>query len=197
MRQLLGLCLIFSIYFCDSSDIMTMLIDQKEIDKKIQCLAKEISQEYNGKRLVVMSVLKGAIFISADIMSHLKIPYEIEFVRCSSYSEGIHRSKLCLRFLNEINIKDKHLLVIDDIFDTGNTMLAIVDEIKKKGPASIKTLTLLQKNVQRETQYYPDYVLFEIENQFVIGYGLDYREHYRGLKGIWILHPPYHIPFEN
>lgn len=197
MKKILVLTTLFSVCFGKYSDYMTKLIDQKEIDRKIRTVAKEISKEYEGKRLVVISVLKGAIFVSVDIMSHLDIPYEIEFVKCSSYRGAVNRGTLDIRFLNEIKVKDKHLLIIDDIYDSGKTMISLMSKIQEKEPASIKTLTLLHKKVSRDSMYVPDYVLFEIEDRFVIGYGLDFKEYYRGLKGIWVLHPPFPLPFEQ
>ena len=166
-RRILFVTLLITSAFCGSSSSMTKLIDQQEIDAKVKVVARELSQEYQGRRLVVMSVLKGAIFISADIMGQLDIPFEIEFVKCTSYRGGLHSGKLDVRFLNEINIENKDLLIIDDIYDSGKTMLTLIDRVKQMKPASIKSLVLLKKRVTRESKYEPDYTLFEIQDRFV------------------------------
>ena len=130
--------------------------------------------------------LKGAICISADLIRHLKVPVQIEFIKASSYGQnGTERGALTIQGVEKLDLTSKNILVVDDIFDTGHTMSGIIAQLQERNPKSLKSLVLLQKKVPRQIAYLPDYSLFEIENRFVIGYGLDYKEYYRELPGIY------------
>lgn len=172
--------------FCWGDDDIELLISSEEISHKIAEVAATINEEYRGEELAIIMVMKGAICVSVDLMRHLEIPFTVDYIKASSYGQqGTQRGELVLKGIEKIDLKDKHVLVVDDIFDSGHTMSTIVNSLQKKQMKSLKTLVLLLKNVPREISYLPDYILFHIENRFVIGYGLDYKEFYRGLPGIY------------
>ena len=164
------------------------LIDKKQITSKIRRIARAIDREYAGKDLTILMVLKGSICLVADLIRCLSVPCEIEVVQAQSYGEkGAKRGELQIFGLDRLDLKNRDILIVDDIFDSGKTLLTLKEAIQKKEPRSIRTLVLLSKKVSRDSTYRPDYVLFDIENQFVVGFGLDYKEHYRNLSGIFIL----------
>jgi hypoxanthine phosphoribosyltransferase len=164
-----------------------LLISQDEIKNKIHQVAQILDREYRGEEVTIVMVMKGAICIAADLIRELHGPSCIEYVKASSYGQkGKQRGELFISGLENLDITSKHVLLVDDIFDSGETLTRILAKLQEKNPKSLKSLVLLAKNVKRDVSYYPDYVLFEIENQFVIGYGLDYKELYRGLPGIYL-----------
>ena len=172
--------------FCWGDDNIELLISPEEISHKIAEVAATINEEYRGEELTILMVMKGAVCVVVDLMHQLQIPCAVDYIKASSYGQnGTHRGELVVKGLEEIDLKGKNVLVVDDIFDSGHTMSTIVNRLQDKQLKSLKTLVLLLKNVPREISYLPDYVLFHIENRFVIGYGLDYKEFYRGLPGIY------------
>jgi hypoxanthine phosphoribosyltransferase len=167
---------------------LELLISEKSILAKITEIAKQLDQDYRGKELTVVMIMKGAICLVADLIRQLHVPCSLEFVQGSSYGKrGMARGKLSIFGIERINLAKKHVLIVDDIFDSGKTLSEVVTQLKKQEPKSLKSLVLLSKNVPRKTKYTPDYVLFEIEDRFVVGYGLDYKERYRGLPGVYAL----------
>lgn len=171
---------------CWGDDCMNLLISPQEISQKVQEVAKVIDQQYQGEELNIIMVMKGAICITADLMRNLHVPVTIDYISASSYgAHGTERGELRVSGLDKLDLSSKNVLIVDDIFDTGATMTTLVSRVQEKNPKSLKTLVLLVKDVPRKTTYRPDYTLFEIENHFVIGYGLDYKENYRELPGIY------------
>jgi hypoxanthine phosphoribosyltransferase len=168
---------------------LTPLIDKKEIASKIEIVAREIDQEYADLDLVIIMVLKGAVCLVADLIRAIHLPCDIEVVQCRSYRGTTARGSLEVIGLEKINLKDRDCLIVDDIFDSGHTLTTLVAAVQQKGARSVKTLVLLSKNVPHINAFQPDFVLFHIENVFVIGYGLDYEERYRGLPGIFVMNP--------
>jgi hypoxanthine phosphoribosyltransferase len=169
-------------------DKIELLISEDEIKSKIVETARAIDAEYKGQELVIVMVMKGAICVTADLIRELKMPCEVEAVTASSYGQrGTKRGELKISGLEELNLTGRNVLLVDDIFDSGQTLWQIQQKLKEKNPKSIKTLVLLVKDVERTLSYMPDYVLFHIENRFVVGYGLDYKEYYRGLPGVYVL----------
>jgi hypoxanthine phosphoribosyltransferase len=162
-----------------------LLISKEQIDSRIKEVAAEINQEYEGKEIVLVMVMKGAIYLTADLMREITVPCMLEYVKASSYGLGMVSGELTLRGIEDLSLQGKHAILIDDIFDTGKTMTSIREKLLLQEPASLKTLVLLLKNRPRTITYVPDYVLFPIEDEFVIGYGLDYQERYRGLPGVF------------
>lgn len=167
---------------------LQLLISAQEIKQAIVKVAKQINRDYKKRHFVIVMIMKGSICLVADLIRELKISCSLEFVRCSSYGQrGAKAGKLKVWGLQEVNVADKDILIVDDIFDSGATLEFVTQQLKKKKPLSIRSLVLLNKCVQRKTDLSPDYTLFPIENEFVVGYGLDYKELYRGLSGIYIL----------
>ncbi len=168
---------------------LEVLIDEGQISSKIEKIAADLDKEYSEDGVVVIGILKGSLCIVADLIRQLKCPHSVEFVRCPSYgSRGRVRGELTVKELGRLKIEGKNVLIVDDIFDSGTTLATVVSKIKEKKPSSIKSLVLLSKNIAREISYKPDYALFTIDQDFVVGYGLDYKEYFRGLKGIYNLH---------
>ena len=168
----------------------TLLLSEDEIAKKVVEAAHWINETYKGKELILVVVLKGAICFVSDLMRELTIPFQLEFVRGSSYGmKGTTPGALTLYGLDELDIANRHFLLVDDIYDTGVTLSQIYHTLVKKAPASLAILTLLRKKVPPKGDISPDYVCFDIEDHFVVGYGLDYKEHFRGEKAIYQLMP--------
>lgn len=163
-----------------------LMISEEVILEKIASLAKQIDHKYQGESLVIVMVLKGALCFVADLIRQIRTPFILEVVQCKSYgAQGSVRGDLTILGLDELNITGQHILVVDDIFDSGITMTGICERLYHKHPKSLSSAVLLCKRVPRAVTMQPDYVLFSIDNEFVVGYGLDFKEHYRGLRGIY------------
>ncbi len=184
---LLGLLFVGPLMATETQQNFKVLISKDQIHHRVKEIAQQINQEYQGKEIILIGVLKGAMYIAPDLLSEITVPCTIEFVQASSYGQnGTTAGALTLRGLEHLSLKDKHVIIVDDIFDTGTTMTKIKAQLLLQEPASLKTLVLLLNNRPRSITAVPDYVLFPIEDEFVIGYGLDYKELYRGLPGIYI-----------
>jgi hypoxanthine phosphoribosyltransferase len=168
-----------------------LLIDQKDIKIKIIELAQKIDADYKDQEIIILMILKGSFVFTADFIREIKTAFSIETLKCSSYGQkGTHRGKLTIQGLENLDLKSKNVLIIDDIFDSGHTLTKVISEVTKQSPKSVKSLVLLVKKMSQKLKNIknPDYFLFEIEDKFVIGYGLDYKEYFRGLKGIYSIH---------
>lgn len=186
MKKYLSLCLIAFTQSFASTDGLDLIIAQDMISSKIQTVGEQISLDYQDKNLVIAVVMKGGICLTADLMRNIHIPFTLEYLKASSYGQnGMVQGDLFIDGIDNLNIEGRDVLLVDDIFETGKTLLGIIKQLEAKKPASIKTLTLLVKDIPRKTSYLPDYALFSIPDLFVIGYGLDYKELYRGLPAIY------------
>ncbi len=167
-----------------------VLIDEGAIARRVTELAEEISAAYEGKKLLLVCVLKGAVIFASDLMRRLKIPVEIDFIAVSSYGTDTVSSGV-VRILKDLDssIKDKDVLIVEDIVDTGLTLKYLCKNLLSRQPHSLKVVTLLDKPARRLVEYVPDYCGFEIPDHFVIGYGLDFNEDYRQLPGVCIYNP--------
>lgn len=171
-----------------SETYLELLIPEAAIAERIQEIAKALNEEYEGKELVIVTILKGSVCLIADLIRQLKVSSTIEFVRCSSYGHlGSVRGRLKIAGIDGLNIEGKHILVVDDIFDSGHTLAAVCAKLNEYKPLTMKALVLLSKRVPRKIPFHPNFVLFEIEDRFVVGYGLDYKERFRGLPGVFAL----------
>jgi hypoxanthine phosphoribosyltransferase len=171
-----------------SQTYLELLIPEEAIQNRIQEIAETLDAEYEGKEILLVMIMKGSLLLVADLIRKLTTQLSIEFVSCSSYgAAGTVRGRLRVNGIEQIDAQGKHLLVVDDIFDSGYTLHEVVSRLQGANPASLKTLVLLSKSVPRKVPYKPDYVLFEIEDRFVVGYGLDYKERFRGLPGVYAL----------
>jgi hypoxanthine phosphoribosyltransferase len=167
-----------------------ILIDEETLQARIRELGVEISRDYAGRDLLLVGVLKGAVFFMADLMRELTIPCEIDFMAISSYGAGTDSSGV-VRILKDLdlNISGRHVLVVEDIIDSGLTLSYLVRTLSARKPATVEICALLTKPERREVDVPVRYVGFEIPNEFVIGYGLDYAERYRNLPHVAVLHP--------
>ncbi len=164
------------------------LIAPEAIARRIQTVAAELDLLYAGKELVIVMILKGSFILVADLMRALKTPTQVEAITASSYgARGTARGELTLTGLERLEIRGRHLLLVDDIFDSGHTLATVSERLQEGNPASLRTLVLLKKKRPRDVPFLPDHILFEVEDQFVVGYGLDFKEQYRGLPGIGVI----------
>ncbi len=167
-----------------------ILIDEERLQERIRELGREISADYAGKELLLVGVLKGAVFFMADLMRNLTVPCEIDFMAISSYGAATDSSGV-VRILKDldINIESRHVLVVEDIIDSGLTLSYLLRNLESREPTDIEICALLTKPDRREIDVPVKYVGFEIPNKFVIGYGLDFAERYRNLPYVGVLHP--------
>jgi hypoxanthine phosphoribosyltransferase len=172
------------------SDIREVLITENDLHSKVKELAEQIARDYRDKDPVLVGVLNGAFVFLADLMRHLDLTCTVDFVSWSSYgkdtsSSGIFRIMKDL----EINVESRHVLVVEDIIDTGLTLHYLLDTIRARRPASVKVAALLDKPSRRRIEAKADYLGFQIPDAFVVGYGLDFGQRYRNLPFIGILKP--------
>jgi len=167
-----------------------ILIEQDVLQARITELGQEISKEYEGRDLLLVGVLKGAVFFMADLMRELSVPCEIDFMAISSYGASTDSSGV-VRILKDLdaNISGRDVLVVEDIIDSGLTLSYLMRSLKARKPASLEICALLTKPDRREIDVPVRFVGFEIPNKFVIGYGLDFAERYRNLPYVAVLHP--------
>lgn len=163
-----------------------ILFSETDINKRVTQLGKIISQEYQGKDLVIIALLRGAYMFAADLTRHIEMPVCVDFMTTSSY-ENSEKSNGEVVILTDIraDIAGKDILIVDDIIDTGFTLEKIKEHLALKNPCSIKVCTMLNKASRRLVDMQPDYVGFEIEDVFVVGYGLDYKSYYRNVPYIF------------
>jgi hypoxanthine phosphoribosyltransferase len=167
-----------------------VLIEEDALQARIRELGHEISGDYAGRELLLVGVLKGAVFFMADLMRALTVPCEIDFMAISSYGAATDSSGV-VRILKDldINIDGRDVLVVEDIIDSGLTLSYLMRNLESRAPSSLEICALLTKPERREIHVPVRYVGFEIPNKFVIGYGLDFAERYRNLPYVGVLHP--------
>ncbi|MCK9263862.1 MAG: hypoxanthine phosphoribosyltransferase [Deltaproteobacteria bacterium] len=169
---------------------MKILFTNRQIAQRVEELGKEITSDYQGSELLVIGVLKGGFIFVSDLVRHLDLPVRVEFVRLSSY--GCSDSPQCEVKISDDTgdiMKGKHILIVDDIMDTGKSIVAFKKHLESKGPASVKICTMINKKVRRTQDVEPDYYGFTITDGFIVGYGLDFAEDYRALPEICVLEP--------
>ena len=168
--------------------VTEVLIEADTLQQRVAELGEEISADYAGRDLLLVGVLKGAVFFMADLMRHLTIPCEIDFMAISSYGDSTDSSGV-VRILKDldINIEGRHVLVVEDIIDSGLTLSYLMRNLEAREPASLEVCSLLTKPDRREIDVPVRYIGFEIPNRFVIGYGLDFAERYRNLPYVGVL----------
>jgi len=171
-------------------DVGEVLITSKDIKGKTAELAHQIMADYQGKDLLLVCILKGGLMFLADLMRHIDLPLEIDFMAVSSYGDSTESSGVVRILMDlETNIQGRNVLIVEDIIDTGRTLNYIIQNLRTRHPASLKICTLLNKTARRVLDIPVDYVGFEIPDKFVIGYGLDYGEIYRNLPFVGVLKP--------
>jgi len=169
------------------------LLSQEQIASIVQGLANQISKDYAGKELVLVCILKGAFMFLSDLIRHLRIPVQVDFVRLASYGSGMKTSgKIEVTKDIEIPIEKKDVLIIEDIIDSGRTLQFLKDRLALSGPRSIKVCALLDKKARREVDMEADYLGTEVDDVFIVGYGIDFNENYRHLPEIYYVTPMDH-----
>ncbi|APC40728.1 hypoxanthine phosphoribosyltransferase [Clostridium estertheticum] len=165
---------------------INILISKDQINERIEQLGTEISKDYFGKKLYVLSLLRGSFIYTADLVRQITVPTKIGFMTTSSYGDD-EESKGLVNIVNDIpdNISGFDVLIVDDIVDTGLTMDFVVNHVRSLGAASVKTCVLLNKIERRKVEITPDYYCFEIPDLFVVGYGLNYGDYYRNIPYIF------------
>jgi hypoxanthine phosphoribosyltransferase len=177
-----------------SMDIVErVLISEEEIQTRIKELAAQINKDYEGKEVLLLCILKGGMMFLADLSKHLTIPVAMDFIGISSYGKATQSSGV-VRITKDLeeSIEGKHVLIIEDIIDSGLTLSYLINNLAIRKPASIKICTLLDKQINREVDIPVDYVGFTVPNEFLVGYGLDYQELFRNIPYIFVLKPEYY-----
>ena len=172
------------------SNIQKVLLTEEQIQQKVCQLAQTISEEYAGKNPIFIGVLKGVVMFFGDMMKRINIPCQFDFMWISSY-HGTESSYMEVKKDISSDIKGRHVVILEDIFDTGNSLDFTYKHLLEKEPASLKICTLLDKPERRnpEVTLQADYVGYVVPNEFVVGYGLDFNEHYRNLPYVGVLKP--------
>jgi hypoxanthine phosphoribosyltransferase len=163
-----------------------VLIDEKTLQNRIKELAEEINRDYAGKDLLLICILRGGIVFLVDLMRHITVPLQLDFMAVSSYGAGARQSGGSVRLSLDLktDIRNKEVVLVEDIVDSGNTIAYVLEFLQTRQPSSLKVCTLLDKEERRETPVPIHYRGFSIPNKFVFGYGLDLDEHYRNLPFI-------------
>lgn len=169
-------------------DVESILISEKQLEKIVNSLAKKIEKDYNDKEFIMVGLLKGSVAFMADLMKKIDLDFNIDFMVASSYGSGTESSGR-VKIVSDVTmpVKDKDILIVEDIVDSGNTLNFVINYLITKGAKSVKVATLCDKPSRRKVPLTPDYCGTEIPDEFIVGYGLDYDEKYRNLPYIGIL----------
>lgn len=170
------------------SETIRELISEEEVDKRIRELGEEISRDYEGKQIHLICVLKGGVFFMCELAKRITVPVSMDFMCVGSYGDGTKSSGV-VRIAKDLDeaIEGKEVLIVEDIIDSGNTLYYLMDVLQKRKPASLRLCTLLDKPERRVKDVKVDYTGFEIPDEFIVGYGLDYAQKYRNLPYIGIV----------
>lgn len=172
------------------NDIERVLVSEEELKAKVQELGAQITRDYQGKNLLMVSVLKGSVIFMADLMRAVDLPCTIDFMCVSSYGSGTRTSGVVKIIKDlDIDLHGKDLLIVEDILDSGKTLHYLVDLLKSREPNSIEICTLFDKPERREVDVHAKYIGCAIPDAFIVGYGLDYDEKYRNLPFVGVLKP--------
>ena len=171
-----------------NKDVKEILLSEEQISEKVKELGEKITRDYEGMDLLVVVILKGSVIFASDLLRQIKKPVEIDFMAVSSYGNGAKTTGV-VKIIKDLNdpIEGKNVLIIEDILDSGRTLSNLVELLKTRNPNSVEICTLLNKPDRREAEVDTKYSGFDIPDEFVIGYGLDYAEKYRNLPYIGIL----------
>jgi hypoxanthine phosphoribosyltransferase len=165
-----------------SAPLGEILVQPDDLQRRVRELGEQITRDYDGRDLLLICVLKGAVFFLSDLMRRIDLPCEVDFMAVASYGDATESSGV-VRILKDLDapIEDRHVLIVEDIVDSGLTLEYLLRNLVQRGPASLEVCALLTKPARRKTQIQAKYVGFEIPNRFVIGYGLDHAERHRNL----------------
>ncbi len=173
-----------------SDDLSDIFFSEEKLEETVKRIAKQVDDDYRDRDLVLICVLKGSLMFTSDLMKHITIPCAVDFLAAESYGASTQTSGQ-VKITKDISmgVKGKDLLIVEDILDSGRTLKKLTEFLWLKEPASIEICTLLDKPERRQVDVNPKYVGSQVQNQFVVGYGLDYDQHYRNLPYIGILKP--------
>ncbi len=171
------------------TDVDQVLIGPRRIARRVRELSNQITHDFTGNELLVVSLLNGTVLFLADLIRHLSLPLRLDFIGVSSYGSGTVPGQLVLTKELRLDVRGRDVLLVDDILDTGRTMTRVLEILRKLGPRRIRTCVLLDKPARRVEKIRADYVGFSIPDLFVVGYGLDYAERYRNLPFVGVLKP--------
>lgn len=161
------------------------LLTREQINRRVKELARRISRDYRGKEILFICILKGAFVFLSDLMRHIDLPVQVDFIGLASYgSEMVSSGKIRVTREGSIPVEGMDVIVVEDIIDSGRTLTFLADELRSKRPRSLRICCLLDKKSRREVEFEADYVGFDIEDLFVVGYGIDVNERFRNLPGI-------------
>ncbi len=172
------------------ADSIKVMISEERVNRRINELAEQISEDFKGRSVHLVCILKGSIFFTCELAKRLSVPVTIDFMSVSSYGAGTKSSGV-VRLVKDLDepLEGKDVIVIEDIIDSGRTLSYLMENLSARKPATLKLCTLLDKPDRRVTDVYVDYTGFEIPDEFVVGYGLDYDQKYRNLPYIGVLIP--------
>jgi|SRR5665213_260584 len=170
-------------------EIESVLISKEQLARRVRGLAREIEKDFAGRDLVIVALLNGTVVFLADLLRRLSLPLRLDFIGVSSYGVGTESAELVFTKELRLDVSGREVLVVDDILDTGRTLTQVMAKLRKLRPREIKICVLLDKPSRRVEPITADYIGFEIPNQFVVGYGLDFAERYRNLPFVGVLHP--------
>ena len=172
------------------ADLVEVLYTEAQIQERLGELAREIEADYVGKDLLIVGILRGAVMVMADLARSFSRHVEMDWMAISSYGSGTKSSGV-VRILKDLDtdISGRHVLIVDEIIDTGLTLMWLTSNLNSRNPASVEICTLLRKPDAQKMNIDPKYVGWDIPNEFVVGYGLDYDEKYRNLRDVWTLAP--------
>lgn len=169
-------------------DIQEVLFSEQVLNERISELGAQITKDYQGKPLIVVGILKGSNIFTSDLVRKINLPLKMDFMAVSSYGNATESTGV-VKILKDLDrgIEDQHVLIVEDIVDSGLTLKYLKDILLTRNPASVKICTLLDKPARRKENIVPDYLGFEVPDEFIVGYGIDYAEHYRNLPFVGIL----------
>src|SRR5271169_6673055 len=170
-------------------EVERVLITEEQLARRVKILAREIERDFRGRELVVVSLLSGTVMFLADLIRHLNSPLRLDFIGISSYGLGTESGELVFTKELRIDVRNRDVLLVDDILDTGKTMSRVLPKLRALKPRRIKVCVLLDKPSRRVEKIKADYVGFSVPDYFVVGYGLDFAERYRNLPFVGVLHP--------
>lgn len=170
------------------AETVRVLVSEEEVNRRVRELGRKISEDYAGKNIHLVCILKGGVFFMCELAKRITVPVSVDFMCVGSYGNGTSSSGV-VRIAKDLDesIENKDVLIVEDIIDSGNTLYYLKDILKKRNPASIRICTLLDKPERREKDVKVDYFGFEIPDEFVVGYGLDYAQKYRNLPYIGVV----------
>jgi hypoxanthine phosphoribosyltransferase len=170
-------------------EVERILISQEQIARRVKILAREIERDFRGRETVVVSLLSGTVMFLADLIRHLNLPLRLDFIGVSSYGAGTESGDLVFTKELRLDVRGRDVLLVDDILDTGKTMIRVLPKLRALKPRRIKVCVLLDKPSRRIEKVKADYIGFSVPDFFVVGYGLDFAERYRNLPFVGVLHP--------